>query len=1164
MITLRIILQNQNTIKMKKIHMKQFFITILFMLVLTTVYSQNQKISVPGFGDIPATKNGDQYSVTFADYGTFDFTGSLNPLGLESKITVDQLKNFPGYNIFKNLDLRDIIVNLSPDGFEMEARASTDNNLGRLTRVMQIDAPFIIINSKIAKDGFAMAGTLSFEDDPIQVDISPDLGTRYTFEAITLESSFGIEMPGSGKDEGTDSHTEGSASKKSSAFGVEPTIGIKTQIRLRPTKWDPDLKLVSNFNYNLVTQEISAAGSMVDIWKNPLGMDNLFDKDIVSFTNTAVSMGYIPGSPTPTSIGFNLDEAKFFHLTFGTAMSVAPAKKSVAMKGHRDEMSMNDLTRILRDGFGLNLPDVFPDDINIKDVVILYSPNGGEIGEFKLEQGFALKGNAKLLVAAEAKIDFFANFNDGFYLDYKFDAGLKQALMNEIRKVKPLAPVMDKVLSTFQLRKVYTHLEAGMDLKMSGKTHVKFEVFGHTHEFKMQASLDPETIIDEIIDKIKEQSKIMQVSEDVVKIAGSAATASIKTVEKGWAEVSKRAGDVAEYRHHNPLFNSDHRSGDRCKTHCVPERAKKMGNPIYEKSNAAVKDFYKRVIPKLVQIDGSHKRKELIWDDWKRLVNSINKNWKKVRDDQHYWGYDKDQSDVERYGRQYRKLIDAKKAEHKKYRLKLWNKMMTKSFDPIPAEFNELTDIYFLKSMANEDYYIDISGYHFTAHRKKKTPVSVYNKDGGASELQGIDRFIKFIPHPSEEDYFYIQPQHSDYVFDVKGDAKTAGNEIIIYPKSDKREVQLFKTIPVPGERNTYYIQNKESGYYVTSNGKSKPLTQEKKTGAKNQQWYFETAKATDMAPVKTDFTFALRSVEADRHLDLPGRRNHARKKDAHIQLWTMDHHPDRYIVIKKTAFDGINYVQHMHSAHHYWDIEGGSKNNGAKLQLWDLNRNDNQQFRFIYAGSPMTFFIENPSSGNFLDASASKIDQNGCPVQIWTPNGSANQQWKLEPAGPKWFAPERKKVKIKVAYSDKTWDLSGGPEKAKQKRSRVQIWSDEEKVDRYYVIKRSGDGSWVWMELDRGLRVDVEGGKVHDKRAKLHTWSRHNGDSQKFAIRPTGRYTCVIFTKGWKVLDVEGGNIHDDGADIHLWDKNLGGAQQFQLIDAETGKPIDFSKYLK
>jgi len=75
-----------------------------------------------------------------------------------------------------------------------------------------------------------MEGTLSFEEDPIVIDISKELGTRYTFEAITLESGFGIEMPGSEGDESTTNNTgstTGTGSKKGSAFDVEPTVGVK-------------------------------------------------------------------------------------------------------------------------------------------------------------------------------------------------------------------------------------------------------------------------------------------------------------------------------------------------------------------------------------------------------------------------------------------------------------------------------------------------------------------------------------------------------------------------------------------------------------------------------------------------------------------------------------------------------------------------------------------------------------------------------------------------------------------------------------------------------------------------------------------------------------------------------------------------------------------------
>ncbi len=117
--------------------------------------------------------------------------------------------------------------------------------------------------------------------------------------------------------------------------------------------------------------------------------------------------------------------------------------------------------------------------------------------------------------------------------------------------------------------------------------------------------------------------------------------------------------------------------------------------------------------------------------------------------------------------------------------------------------------------------------------------------------------------------------------------------------------------------------------------------------------------------------------------------------------------------------------------------------------------------------------------------------------------------------------------------------------------------------IDRYFTIKKSGDHDWVWIETDGGKRIDVKGAKIKEKGATLHTWDPHNGDSQKFAIHPTGKNTCTIQVKGWKALDVKGGDINDNGSAIILWNLHLKGSQQFQLIDAKTGKPIDFSDYI-
>ena len=487
--------------------------------------------------------------------------------------------------------------------------------------------------------------------------------------------------------------------------------------------------------------------------------------------------------------------------------------------------------------------------------------------------------------------------------------------------------------------------------------------------------------------------------------------------------------------------------------------------------------------------------------------------------------------------------------------------------NPLPAAMAASmmvsNQVYFIGSVADQTLYIDMPGYHFDAYRAKGTHVNMYPKDNEELGLQGIDRFIKVIPHATENDYVFLQPQHSDLVFDVQGGSKSPGAKLHLWSKGNNNVAQMFKLIEVDGKSNTYFIQNKNSGLYLTSNGKSKQITQENITGKENQQWKFETAKASDMASMKVNVAYAFKNVKANRYLDLAGDNQNAKSKDCHIKLWNMNYKPDRYAQLKKSNLNGYYYVQHMHSKY-VWDIEGGKKDNGTALQLYDKNDNSNQQFKFIYAGDAMTFYIQGRGSGKYIDASDSEIGKNGCKVQIYKGNKSDNQKWKLEPAGPKYFAPKRVKVKIKAAYSDKYWDLAGGPEKAKLTKSRLQIWANTNEVDRYYVIKSSGDHDWIWFELDGGLRIDVEGGNVNDKGTKLHTWTRHNGDAQKFAIHPTSRYTCVIYTKGWKALDMEGGEYNTDGTDIHLWSPHFGAAQQFQLIDAATNKPIDFYKYIK
>ena len=363
----------------------------------------------------------------------------------------------------------------------------------------------------------------------------------------------------------------------------------------------------------------------------------------------------------------------------------------------------------------------------------------------------------------------------------------------------------------------------------------------------------------------------------------------------------------------------------------------------------------------------------------------------------------------------------------------------------------------------------------------------------------------------------------------------------------------MFKLIEVEGKENTYYIERKDGDLVLTSNGNSKHLSMEKNTNAENQQWIFETTDVSDMASIEKDRGFLLKNQKGGLYVDTDGK-----SKNRNVQLWSKHNATDRYVQLLKSKYDEYYYVQHLHS-NYVWTVNGTQK--GANLQLETKQNNGSQQFKFIFAGSPMTFKIKELSSRKFIDANGHKINENGCNLAIWDGHNGDNQKWRIEPTLPKWYVPKKSiKVKIKVAASDKTWDLGGGPEKAKQKKSVLKIWKDENAADRFFTIKSSGNAAWIWIEVGT-MRIDVAGGNFKKIKTGLHTWNPHGGDSQKFAIHPTSKNTCIIYTKGWKVLDVAGGKIKSDGAIIHLYNRHFGAAQQFQLIDTKTGKPIDFTK---
>ncbi len=1087
---------------------QSLILLVILGLTMSALHAQKQ-VNIPGFGTLPVTKSGDNYKITLDKYGTFDFKGTLSPFDLETSVKVDQLKKFPGYDVMANLGLKDIKLKVSSAGLFIGAKADTKKNLQVLFDFLNVKAPYVTINTKISKTSFALESILDFSREPVIAKVIPPAGTELHVEKISMLAGAGT----------------GGAN-----------ISVITEARMKPTKWDPALKTKFELSYNLRNQEISGSGSMIDTWADPFALDKHLKKNSISFTNTAVSFGWVIGAPSPTTLGFAVENAKFFNLEFGTMMSISPANGQIALKASRPKMTMNDFSRILREGFGLNVPDVFPNNVYIRDAEILYSPNGGEIGEVEIEQGFAMKGKANLLGAVKADIDYYANWEDGFYLDYKLNADLKEALMKEIRKVKPLAPVMSKVLSTFQLRKVHTHLEAGMDMNMSGETHVEFEVFGKTHKFDMKATLDPEAIMDAIIDKILENSEMMKIAGQVADLAGDAGKKAMGIVNGVKSFAGEYSDDIAHLHH----------SMNKCNNECIPKLANKLANPVLKGSDKAVLEFYHSVYPEITRVVGENQnetkklRRELIGSEWTKLANQIKRKWEDVITDGTCKGY-KCKCD------KYKRLVREKRATHKKLRLRLYQSMMT------DVDNSNKYNVYRIYSVGKDGFSWNIWGKHYAAKTTGAKLRILKKEDNGA------DRFIKVINN-DKDGLVMFQPQHSEKIVRIHGGSDKPGVHMKLWHKKNAPD-RRFKLIEVPGRTNTYFIETKD-GLFLTAGDL---ITQEKPVKSENQMWYFKKAYTSDMLPPPNG-KYRIRTLAGKNlYIDIPGGGKNARGKRAKIQLWTLDHHPDRTIEIKKRKA-GLYTLQPLHSKY-VFDVAGRSKSNGAAIALWDYKGSSNQLFEFIYAGAPGVYNIKISHSGKFVDASGGKINQKGDAVHQWKGHNGDNQKWKLEPVGQKWAKPPKhQSFYIRPAYSKKYWDLGGDGAATNKKGKRFKLWTLNNGGDRKYKFKPTGDHSWLNIEVQNGgRRVDCKGAKVKSNGTPLHLWDAHGGDAQKFAVKPTSKHTFVLFSKGYKAVDVKGGKIHDNGAELHLWSKHYGPSQQWVLEYASgpnKGKLYEFKGF--
>jgi len=153
-----------------------------------------------------------------------------------------------------------------------------------------------------------------------------------------------------------------------------------------------------------------------------------------------------------------------------------------------------------------------------------------------------------------------------------------------------------------------------------------------------------------------------------------------------------------------------------------------------------------------------------------------------------------------------------------------------------------------------------------------------------------------------------------------------------------------------------------------------------------------------------TERNYHLRNVANGKYIDIPGYPGDADTDNgADVQLWDLDEGEDRKV--KFVPAGGDYYYIRVQHARMNLDVHGCYKGHwfcgtyktekGANVQIWSAGKSKPQQWKLEQI-NPGEFRIINRYSNKVLDAAGSGLDENGGNVHQWTWHGGDNQLWEL------------------------------------------------------------------------------------------------------------------------------------------------------------------------
>ena len=254
--------------------------------------------------------------------------------------------------------------------------------------------------------------------------------------------------------------------------------------------------------------------------------------------------------------------------------------------------------------------------------------------------------------------------------------------------------------------------------------------------------------------------------------------------------------------------------------------------------------------------------------------------------------------------------------------------------------------------------------------------------------------------------------------------------------------------------------------------------------------------------------------------------------------IWQVVGAENGYVQLAAQVGDGLKIL----------DVAAGSRDNGAKMQIWGNGNGDHQKFK-IKSNGDGTFAILSKISGDYKGLDVNGYSKNeGANVIQYNYSGSANQRWIFEKINYTHPIVDGATYYIKNYNSNLYLDVKNGED---ANGANIRQWTGNGADAQKFKVVSTGDGYYKLVSQVGSKKrvVDVNGNKATNGQ-NISLYDDRGTDNQKFKLISLGNgvYQLVTKVSGNKSLIEVANASKDRGANVQQWSNNSNNCQKWVL----------------